>query len=63
MGILYEIAMEARRKFVLDELRDMGVTVSQGGIVLDQLDYEELRYELVLASFRIRDQIDENKWF
>lgn len=64
MGILYEKAMAAKRQYLIDELRKKSVTVSQNGKALRDCDYEELKYELVLASFREIDVTkDANKWF
>ncbi|KON88972.1 hypothetical protein AF332_20725 [Sporosarcina globispora] len=67
MGILYKAAVAEKRlkhNFILERLQKMGITVSQQGIPLDQLTYEELKYEYVLASFREVDADNsEEKWF
>lgn len=55
---------QAKRGFVIDELAKLGVTTTQGGTSITDCSYEELKYELVLASFREIDiQKDSNKWF
>ncbi|MEH7521980.1 hypothetical protein V7149_01655 [Bacillus sp. JJ1503] len=58
------VEINIKHNFVLERLQKLGITVSQQGIPLNQLDYEELKYELVLASFRQVDaEKDQNKWF
>ncbi|MBS4191776.1 hypothetical protein KHA94_16420 [Bacillus sp. FJAT-49705] len=53
-----------KHNFILEQLQNVGITVSQQGIPLDQLNYEDLKYELVLASFRQKDVENENNgWF
>ncbi|WLR53574.1 hypothetical protein LC048_13685 [Mesobacillus subterraneus] len=50
--------------FVLEKLSELGVTKSQQGVPINELSYEEMKIELVLASFREIDiQKDENRWF
>jgi hypothetical protein len=67
MGLLYKSVMaqqEMKRNFVLDKLKAKGITHSQNGKSVNELDYEELKYELVLSAFREIDvEKDENKWF
>lgn len=67
MGILYDsvkMQQELKQKFVLEKLLEIGITESQQGISVYELDYDELKSELVLASFRQIDiQNDQNKWF
>lgn len=64
MGILFDKTMEAKRKFLIEELKTLNVTTSQIGTSLEQLSYEELKYELVLACFRKIDmESDSQKWF
>jgi hypothetical protein len=67
MGTLYNSVMahqEMKRKFVLERLLEAGVTKSQDGIDIRECDYEELKYEYVLQSFREVDVAkDSNKWF
>lgn len=56
--------MEMKKKFVLERLKAAGVIKSQQGQDIHELDYDELKYELVLQSFREIDvQSDKNKWF
>ncbi|MBM4762736.1 hypothetical protein [Bacillus sp. B15-48] len=53
-----------KRQIVLDELIAMNVTVTREGELIEELSYERLKEELVLASFRQIDiQNDQNKWF
>lgn len=55
---------EAKRQFVLSELNKLGVTHSENGVSIEKLNYDELKYELVLASFRETDVMtDANRWF
>ncbi|PAD67308.1 hypothetical protein CHH83_19675 [Bacillus sp. 7586-K] len=55
---------QAKRNFVLEELRRLGVTTAQSGTSITECNYDELKYELVLASFReIDSEVDSNKWF
>lgn len=70
MGILREAVKQVdvmkgmKRNMVLDKLLELGIIKSQQGISIHQLDYEELKYELVLASFRQIDAENENNgWF
>jgi hypothetical protein len=53
-----------KRNFVLEQLKNKGVTHSQNGTNIDDLTYDELKYELVLISFKEIDvESSENKWF
>lgn len=55
---------EAKRQFVLSELNKLGVTHTQDGVSIEKLSYDELKSELVLASFREIDVMtDANRWF
>lgn len=67
MGNLYKTAVmqkKLKRDFILGKLRALNVTVSQEGLPLDELDYEDLKYEYVLASFReIDSETSSNAWF
>lgn len=61
MGILYD---EAIKKIYIEELRALNVNTSQTGRKIEELDKDELNYELVMATFRrIDTEKDENKWF
>ena len=51
-------------KYIHVRLLASGVTISQTGKNIRDCDYDELKYELVLASFREIDQDnDSGKWF
>ena len=67
MGILYnsvKLQKKMKREFVLERLLALGVTKSQTGKSIMDCDYEELKYELVLASFReIDTESDSNRWY
>lgn len=53
-----------KRDFVLNRLLEKGVTKSQQGIPVHDLDYDELKYELVLLSFSEIDvENDQGRWF
>ncbi len=55
---------DMKRNFVLSRLLEKGVTESQQGVDIRLLDYDELKYELVLQAFREIDvEKEENKWF
>lgn len=59
-----DVMKNLKQKTVLDRLIELGVTKSQDGISVYKLDYEELKYELVLAEFRQIDvEVAENGWF
>lgn len=56
--------LEAKRRIVMDELKTLNVTVSRSGRPLDELDYEELKEEWVMASILWVDIENENhRWF
>jgi hypothetical protein len=64
MGLLYDTVMEAKRKYLIEELTKMNVTQSRDGRKLSDLSYDELKEELVLATFRYIDRQNEaGKWF
>lgn len=55
---------EMKKKFVLERLIAAGVSVGQSGRSVHEMDYVELKYELVLQAFREVDVMNgENKWF
>jgi hypothetical protein len=70
MGILFDsvkkanLHQEMKHKFVIERLMKLGITHSQHGQSIHDLDYEEAKYELVIAEMRQVD-IDnpEHKWF
>jgi len=56
--------VEMKKNFVLERLLAAGITHSQLGEDIRNLDYEELKYELVLQSFReIDTECGANAWF
>jgi len=60
-GILHQ---EKMHKFYIDGLEEMGVTHSQLGRPIHQLDYDEAKYEYTLAVFRSIDtERESNRWF
>jgi hypothetical protein len=64
VGVLYETVIKHKRQYIIDELRKLNVTESSAGESLESLDYERLKEELVLASFRKIDvETDSNRWF
>jgi hypothetical protein len=67
MGLLYKSVMahqEMKRNFVIDKLREQGITHTQDGTSIYELSYDDLKYELVKAAFREIDvEKDENAWF
>jgi hypothetical protein len=64
MGLLYDTVMEAKRKYLIEELTKMNVTQSRDGKRLSDLSYDDLKEELVLATFRYIDSQNEaGKWF
>jgi hypothetical protein len=67
MGILYnsvKLQKNLKKEFVLERLLAAGVTKSQSGKSIYDCDYSELKYELVLASFKEIDRDnDSGKWF
>jgi hypothetical protein len=67
MGILYnsvKLQKNLKKEFVLERLLASGITKSQTGKSIYDCDYEELKYELVLASFKEIDRDnDSGKWF
>lgn len=59
-----DLHQDMKRNFVLDKLLEQGITKSQQGQDIHLLSYEELKYELVLQSFREIDVAkDANRWF
>ena len=65
LGTPYESAKkEMAWNFVLGKLLEQGISENQQGVSVHKLNYDELKYELVLASFReIDSESDANKWF
>jgi hypothetical protein len=49
---------------MIDELMAKGISETSGGTSIHDLDYYELRHELVLCEIRKTDvESPENKWF
>jgi hypothetical protein len=67
MGLLYKSVMahqEMKRNFVIDKLKEQGITKDQHGTSIHNLSYDDLKHELVKAAFREIDvENDENRWF
>lgn len=64
MGILYRVTMEMKRQYIIQELLAKGFKENKQGKSVHDMDYEELKSELVLACFReIDTHNDQNKWF
>ncbi|MEX3715408.1 hypothetical protein ABFV99_23840 [Cytobacillus horneckiae] len=67
MGRLYKAAvMEKKLKsdFLIEKIKEYGVTESPQGIPLDQLDYESLKHVYVIESFKYADRESQaNAWF
>lgn len=56
--------IELKRNFVIERLKEKGITHSENGTSIHGLSYEDLKYELVLSSFKeIDSESSENKWF
>lgn len=64
MGILYESVMQQKRNVLIRRLAELNISKAQSGKSIHDCDYEELKYELVLASFREIDaEAAQNNWF
>ncbi|EFV79300.1 hypothetical protein HMPREF1013_00216 [Bacillus sp. 2_A_57_CT2] len=64
MGILYESVMQQKRNVLIKRLSELNISRAQSGKSVHDCDYEELKYELVLASFREIDaEAAQNNWF
>jgi hypothetical protein len=58
-----KLHQEMKRKIVLEALLELGIQTVDGKSVYN-LSYDDLKYELVLASYRQIDrQKEEGKWF
>ncbi|EIJ79152.1 hypothetical protein PB1_16384 [Bacillus methanolicus PB1] len=63
MGILYDKVMvtkEAKRQIFISCLLEKGITATKDGTSIYDLDYYDLRLELVKVDFR---ESPENRWF
>jgi hypothetical protein len=59
-----QMQQSMKRNFVLDQLKERGITHSQTGTSIENLSYEELKYLLVLSAFQEIDvNNQESKWF
>jgi len=64
VGILYEKVMEQKRRLALRDLHNMNIQLSQSGIPVEELEFDELMYEWRLAAFKVINvESDENSWF
>jgi hypothetical protein len=55
---------QMKRNFVLGKLIALEVTHSHRGQSIELLDYDDLKYELVLSAYKeINATSDANKWF
>jgi len=70
MGILYasvlkkKLHQEKMHKIFIDRLVELGVTHSQLGHPVIDLDYDEAKFEYTLAAFKEIDaEKDSNRWF
>jgi hypothetical protein len=50
---------EMKGKIVLEELIKLGIYTTQDGKNVYDCDYDDLKYELVLASFRVTDRMND----
>ena len=59
-----QMQQNMKRNFVLDQLKERGITHSQNGTSIHALSYEDLKYLLVLESFKEIDvEVSSQKWF
>ncbi|WP_163183320.1 hypothetical protein [Neobacillus sedimentimangrovi] len=59
-----QLHQEMKRNFLIERLLDLGISKSQTGKSVHELDYETLKYELVLAEMRQVDiEHPEHRWF
>jgi hypothetical protein len=64
LGILYRACKQVMRQNFIQDLLARGITENKHGVSVHDLNYEELRHEITIASFRERDiENDKNKWF
>ncbi|EFV74459.1 hypothetical protein HMPREF1013_05339 [Bacillus sp. 2_A_57_CT2] len=64
MGILYESVIQQKRNILIKRLAELNISKAQSGKSIHDCDYDELKYELVLASFReIDTEAAENTWY
>lgn len=67
MGVLFNamnMQKQMKRDFVIDKLREKGITHSQDGTSINELSYDDLKYLLVLSAFKDIDaDTESSKWF
>lgn len=67
MGILYtsvQLQKKMQRNMILERLQILGIANTQEGISIHDLDYDELKYELIIAEIRQVDiEHPEHRWF
>jgi hypothetical protein len=67
MSVLYDsikISHETKSQGMIGELLQLGVTETQRGTSVFNLNYYDLRQELAIAKFRNRNvESSENGWF
>jgi hypothetical protein len=65
LGVLYstvKLSQDAEKQSMISDLLALGITESKEGINIHDLNYYEVRHELVLAEIRKRDKENpENK--
>jgi hypothetical protein len=67
MGILYNSVIahqEMKRNFLIDRLKVKGILKDEQGTLIDDLEYDDLKYLALQVAFRdIDSECDSNKWF
>lgn len=64
MGILYESVIQQKKNILIKRLAELHISKAQSGKSIHDCGYEELKYELVLASFREIDaETSANTWY
>jgi hypothetical protein len=64
LGILYRTCKAIMRQNYIQDLLEMGFTKNKQGVSVYSMEFEELRHELALATFRKKEiENDQNKWF
>ncbi|ALC92082.1 hypothetical protein AM500_21520 [Bacillus sp. FJAT-18017] len=58
------LELELKKQFILEKLLGMGVSQTDTGKSVFELDYDDLKQQWVLATFRQIDiEADANKWY
>lgn len=67
MGILYNSVIahqEMKRNFLINRLKEKGIFKDELGTLIEDLEYDDLKYLLFLEAFKEIDvENDQNKWF